>query len=74
MKTSWLQQEAAGCSHLPFQEPTKLVTGFHRCSLLGNCFPLHRAEREKWEWGWGKGGGRAVGGRGLGDPVLSCCK
>lgn len=59
MKTSWMQGEAAGCIHLPFQDLTKLVTGFCHHSVLGSdaSFPLNRnresreGKRERREGG-----------------------
>lgn len=71
MKTSWLQQEAAGCSHLPFQELTKLVTGFCLYSLPGNCVSHYRELRKKSSVG-GRVKTESSGGKGLGDPALSC--
>jgi hypothetical protein len=39
-----------GCSHLPFGELTKLVTGFCHCGLLGCCVFFTTEElREKRE-------------------------
>lgn len=56
MKTSWMQGEAVGCIHLPFQDPTKLVTGFCHCSAEGDTsFPL-RGNRERTGKGRGEGG------------------
>lgn len=59
MKTSWRQEEAAGCIHLPFQDLTKLVTGFCACSVLGRgcgaSFPMNRMG-ERTGRGRGKGG------------------
>lgn len=51
MKTSWMQGEAAGCIHLPFQDPTKLVTGFCHCSVLGVMHHFHWIGTEREQGG-----------------------
>lgn len=61
MKTSWTKREAAGCIHLPFQDLTKLVTGFCHCCVLGGdaSFPMNRnGEGTRRRRGKGGKGGR----------------
>lgn len=53
MKTSWLQQEAAGCSHLPFQGADKTGNRFLPLQSPGELSVSHYIELSEKSGGGG---------------------